>query len=41
MNVRHFIETDDFTKEEYLEMLKVIKTLKDAELDACIWSSYR
>lgn len=31
MEVRHFIETDDFTKEEYLEMLKVIKTLKDAE----------
>ena len=31
MEVRHFIETDDFTKEEYLEMLKVIRTLKDAE----------
>ena len=31
MQVRHFIETDDFTKEEYLEMLKVIKTLKEAE----------
>ncbi len=30
MEVRHFIETDDFTKEEYLEMLKVIRTLKDA-----------
>ena len=31
MQVRHFIETDDFTKEEYLEMLKVIRKLKEAE----------
>ncbi len=31
MNVRHFIETDDFTKEEYLEMLEVIRVLKEAE----------
>ena len=31
MKVRHFIETDDFTKEEYLEMMEVIRTLKEAE----------
>lgn len=31
MGVKHFIETDDFTKQEYLDMLKTIKTLKEAE----------
>lgn len=31
MKAKDFIETDDFTKEEYLEMLEVIRTIKAAE----------
>lgn len=31
LSIKHFIETDDFTKEEYLKILETIKILKEGE----------